>query len=488
MIVKGNYYITPNILDGDFKSLLENALLKGAGKSVGDDGLPDGRWTPLELVEALSDVDMRGTGPDLRTVQHWFTKNERAIKPANIMLLSRVFGCGDPEATAEYQFLLHTKMKEFLEDRKKGKKKVPAVKRSLLPRLLETVFLSNPLNVPFTIFGFSFVLIFASYLLQIHDVTFDMPAGGSKQVGFAWAPNWTFLFLIFLPLYFWIASDTIGHWKKRGQTPSAESDTSAGDLISWATKVDGLRYLLWFVLFVCVVIAGISQWVMVRLLPTLRGEGDFPIDWGSASQVFPNAIAVNSELMFTAIAYLYMSICFFLYFAALILLFVTLNDFKDKTKLADESAGSADDIGIRGRRLLVGVFQCVILALFIAICMKAQTAYLTSNGVNIVTWLYSDIAAFLFDHNADNHYGRYVQINHFSSLVLVLAAAFVFIFSVTAVSKIGASRWAIGKMSSVLLLLFGAYILIGAFDGFAFVLIFAVIVAFFALVSPRWVK
>lgn len=40
-----------------------------------------------------------------------------------------------------------------------------------------------------------------SYFLSIHSVTYIRDDGVAKQVGFLWAPNWTVLFVVFLPLF-----------------------------------------------------------------------------------------------------------------------------------------------------------------------------------------------------------------------------------------------------------------------------------------------
>ena len=62
-------------------------------------------------------------------------------------------------------------------------------------------FRGLPLDLPSSIFAGAVALGFSSYFLGIHNVTYGDTDATLKQVGFLWAPNWTFLFMVFLPLF-----------------------------------------------------------------------------------------------------------------------------------------------------------------------------------------------------------------------------------------------------------------------------------------------
>lgn len=74
----------------------------GAGRPLGEDGFPQGPWTPELLADAISKIDANRVGVDLRTVQLWFQENDKGISPANIRWLARIFGCDDREATNDW--------------------------------------------------------------------------------------------------------------------------------------------------------------------------------------------------------------------------------------------------------------------------------------------------------------------------------------------------------------------------------------------------
>ncbi|TCN35436.1 uncharacterized protein (DUF736 family) [Shinella granuli] len=69
---------------------------------MGDDGFPQGPWTPELLADAISKIDSNRSGVDLRTVQLWFQENDKGISTTNIRWLARIFGCGDKEATNDW--------------------------------------------------------------------------------------------------------------------------------------------------------------------------------------------------------------------------------------------------------------------------------------------------------------------------------------------------------------------------------------------------
>lgn len=100
LILNNKKYLSPSQKNADFKELFAQAASAGAGRPVDEEGFHAGPWTPELLVEAISRINSNGTGVELRTVQHWFYKNDKGISAENIRWLARVFGCGDAEATS----------------------------------------------------------------------------------------------------------------------------------------------------------------------------------------------------------------------------------------------------------------------------------------------------------------------------------------------------------------------------------------------------
>ncbi len=477
---------------------------------------------PETLANAISSIEANRNGVELRTVQVWFQDNDNGISSENLRWLARIFGCDDPEAASEWQTELSAARSRL--DAKRREKRVskdapdtsapdldlisttdrspgdtPSVvskpkraarptQRSGLVQATEAVFSRSPLNLPASVFAGAVALQFTSYFLGIHEVTFEAPDGLTKQVGFLWAPNWTFLFLAFMPLFFAATAELLLFWKETGRPKLAKEVSLDKSHSDWSRNLDASSYTFWAVFLICLLFAGVFQWISVRLLPLLRGGGDFAIDWGSLAIVSPEIISVPEAMAFTGFAYLYMCISFYLFFAALILLYCVAQDFGNirPSNSANGEVANNDVINVVGARVMRAIFRCAILAIFVAICMKLQSAYLISSGKDIVRWLMSDMWAVVSSGSRPQSLGDYSAPNHFTSLLIVIASIFVFLHGVSRVTGGVRANDRLGMMVITIGLLSTAYLLIGAFAGFSVLLSAAVLLATYALYDPNF--
>ncbi len=49
-------------------------------------------------------------------------------------------------------------------------------------------------------------------ILGIHSAAYLRADNVAKEVGFLWAPNWTILFMVLLPLFFAIVAELLAFW------------------------------------------------------------------------------------------------------------------------------------------------------------------------------------------------------------------------------------------------------------------------------------
>ncbi|WP_299628540.1 hypothetical protein [uncultured Tateyamaria sp.] len=517
----GKYFVAPQKTDEDFKQLFARLASAGAGKRVDPHGFPDGPWTPETLADAISSIEVNSNGIELRTVQVWFQDNDNGISNENLRWLARIFGCDDPKAASEWQTELSAARSKLDAKRRKkrGAKETTATRapdldmsspvceskpenelslatkpdaaaqptqRSWLVQATEAVFSRSPLNLPASVFAGAVALQFTSYFLGIHEVTFEAPDGLTKQVGFLWAPNWTFLFLAFMPIFFAATAELLSFWKETGRPKVANEVSLFENHRDWSRNLDASSYTFWAVFLICLLFAGVFQWISVRLLPLLRGGGDFAIDWGSLAIVSPEIISVPEAMAFTGFAYLYMCISFYLFFAALILLYCVAQDFGNirSNDPGNRDAVNDDVIRVIGARVMRAIFRCVVLAILIAVCMKLQSAYLTSSGKNILRWLMIDMRAVFSSGDRPQSLGNYSAPNHFTSLLIVLSSIFVFLHGASRVTGGVRANNRFGMMVVTIGLLSTAYLLIGAFAGFSVLLLAAVLLATYALCDP----
>ncbi|OIQ68977.1 hypothetical protein GALL_494250 [mine drainage metagenome] len=290
-----------------------------------------------------------------------------------------------------------------------------------------------------------------------------------------------------MPLYFGFVADLLFHWKGEWRLKIVAPDKHMNSANAWTRKVEASSFTFWAVFVICVLFAGLLQWVVVRLLPLLEGRSHYAMDWGSLAIMHPEIISVPAEIAFTGIAYLYMCLCFYLFFAGLILLYTVVHDLWQHQVAADAQRGfdCEPEVSKVGIRVMFAIFRCTILSISIAICMKIQSAYLATSAQNIVSWLDGDMASVFTATRGIDKFTPYSAPNDFSSLVLVLAALFVFLYGFVRIDVGSSFQGRLQMMAATVALLVACYLLIGAFVGFSILLCAGWLVATYALVNPR---
>lgn len=521
MIKKGKYFVPPPSDGSTFKQLFKKLAAAGAGRPVGDDGFPSGPWTPDLLAAAISEIEGNKSGIELRTVQLWFQENERGISAENIRWLARVFGCDDPVATADWQVALSAGLaaqRQRRRQRREGPKPsdalpadaapdaplnavpvqvLPAISQDedqaagrgfRLARASEALFSrGSPLNLPASVFAGAVALGFLSFIIGVHNVSYDHN-GINKQIGYLWAPNWTVLFMVFLPLFLGLVAETLLYWKSEGRSRLISQIAAERTVKTWMQKIEASSFTFWSVFLICLVFAGIIQWAGVRLEPLLSGKNSYAIDWGSLALLRPDVVSVPVSIAFTGIAYLYMSLCFYALFVGLILLYLIIDDFgkltdTDKVKMGQILAADGRSLA---RIIMICVFRCSMLVILIATAMKLQSIYISSDAENILIWMMADIRSFL---NIETRTGSYIEVtmpNHFSSLIVLLATCFVFVYGIVGLRLKTTDTYLVAKMIIVMALLCLAYFLMGSFVGWAMLLGISSFVAVCALFDPEF--
>lgn len=521
----GKLFLPPPRDESDFKELFKRLAAVGAGRLLGKDGFPAGPWTPELLADAISQIDSNRVGVDLRTVQLWFQENEKGISTANIRWLARIFGCDDPVATSEWQMELSEAQSRLSAKRREWKRAGSSVAQEIPDTALTATFdnetdppaeltrdadpkgptrrfslagkseaffsRGSPLNLPASVFAGVTALGFLSYLTGIHSVTYGRADGVVKQVGFLWTANWTFVFMVFLPLFFAFVTELVTFWKDEGRPKLVAQGNKMESDDAWARNVEASSYSYWAVFLICVMFAGLFQWIGVSLIPLLKGGGNYATDWGSLAIVRPEVISVPEAVVFTGLAYLYMCLCFYLFFVGLILLYTVIHDLWRIPEAVSNRPGVDHQHELHEVSLSVmrAIFRCTVLGLLIAIVMKLQSAYLTSRGENIVSWLVGDMSSAFYGHNDASAGISYRRPTHYSSLLIAISTCVVFLYGTI---RLGVERgfcMPLWRMSAIVALLVAGYLLIDAFAGFSILLGVGVLLAVYGLFDPglgRW--
>ena len=520
LIKNGKFFVQPDAGGRDFKVLFKNLAAAGAGRPVDENGFPKGPWTADLLAEAISLIDANRAGIELRTVQLWFQDNDKGISPENIRWLARIFGCDDPKATSAWQAELSASQRQLVAQRRERQKSLVSSaseasnleeiavevgdgividadddlpddtqpkRRFSLARTSEAIFGGGSfLDLPVSVFAGAAVLGFMSVFLGVHSITYAENNGPLKQVGFFWAPNWTLLFMVFLPLFLGFCHEVIAFWKNEGRDLLVAASGSTEGNNGWLKKVEASPLTYWSVFLVCIGFAGLFQWVSVRLLPLIDGSRDYAIDWGSIGIIRPELTSVMAQAFFTGIAYLYMCLCFYLFFVGLILLYTLAYDYRDikrQSERVDDDNLSDAILGVSAK-ISRGVFRCAISGILIAICMKLQSVYLVTDSSDIISWFVNDFLAVTVGNDTIFSSKDFSTPNQYTSMLIVMVTVFTFAY---VISQVGLARQFGSvpvKMAGCILSLVIAYTAIGMFDGFSIILGLSILLAAYGLFDP----
>jgi hypothetical protein len=406
----------------DFKELFMHLASIGAGRPVGSDGLPIGPWTPELLTQAITTLAPSGQGIELRTVQHWFQDNDKGISRENAHWLARIFGCGDQEATSAWLSELMAAQRRLVTKRKSkepsiavaqqhvenvnsiesnGKISAPSASAgpySSLPRVTVDLFTSKAsIGLPVLVFAGASGLAIMALSLRVHSVVFAYNDGPPKQVGFLWAPNWTIVFLLLLPLYLAAIVALLQNWTNAWRPHLVQNVELPSPVPSWRFKAEQSSPLFWAIFILTIGLASALNWFVTHFLPLVSGDTkDWVVDWGKIAVFRPDLISVPTSLFFTALVFVYNGFSSYIFFAGLLLLHFLTSDYLD---IATNRRGKSDHSRKLAKQrigylILRCVFLCTALGMIITILMKLQSGYLLSNSKNILHWLASDIAVF----------------------------------------------------------------------------------------------
>ncbi|MGB3829339.1 MAG: hypothetical protein WA962_11240, partial [Ornithinimicrobium sp.] len=444
--------------------LFNRAAVSGVGRPVDADGFPQGPWTPDLLAEAISQIDANRVGIELRTVQLWFQKNDKGVSTDNIRWLARIFGCDDPDATSAWQAELSAAQARLVAQRKEartrsdpelpeppGQVDLPNVAsqakparspaggtgitgvtdRSNLAAKSEAIFLNqHPMTLPAVVWAGCTALGFLSYIVGVESVTYSPIDGLDKQVGFLWAPSWTILPMVILPLFLGFVVALLIYWKNDAR-PELISDISSPDegAKDWKSKIASFNYLFWIIFVVSFGFVFVLQWSGVHLQSLLQGDSSgYMIDWSIVAIVRPDVAGIRESITLSFVAYLYYGFLMWLLFSGLALLFIIANDYYEVCSQPSRHLSDKAEYEIyrTGQKIISDVYRCSILTILFATCLKLQSTYLLSSGENIVSWLMNDAALFFGQRSIEAFALELRGIPQFTSVLLITVTSAIF--------------------------------------------------------------
>jgi len=533
LVENGKYYVAPQQETANFKVLFARLAAEGAGRPVALDGVPDGPWTPELLTNAICGINANRSGIELRTVQVWFQDNDNGISAENIRWLSRIFGCNDPEAASQWQAEL-TAAKERLASERRAKRQLthdpnpqgpPSNEEMNKPDVTvfeNTVSQTKPapaslaektewilsgsgsMNLLISYWLVFCGLGFLNYVLGTLSVTYSPIEGLDKQVGFIWAPTLTVLPLIALPAYIYFVGNLNTYWKRVGRgkcTSQAATTIAMHRNVAWYAKVNDFSFSFWAIALFCFFFVCCFQWFGIYLPAFLSGDTNgVQIDRYLVTLVRPEVISIPEAMVLAAIGYLYTASYIGVFMFGLLFLVIVAFDFHDICTTLHLEGGSVDRPQIRreGQKIVWGSFRVAVLGLWLALLIKLQVTYLSSDAKDTLSWLVTDALSVFGKGETRNGWLDNTSITHFTTFLMVVVTVTIFIFTIMKVQSVFERLSIYGpeysivrggrevvKMFLVIALLSMNLMLVGRFDGFSLLLVVSTLASMHVLSGPK---
>lgn len=449
------YYSEPPSGDFDFKSLVQRAIAAGVGRDVPDGGEPIQPWTADALTTAMNQTERGGSVIDLRTVQRWLAPNGRGgISVPNLSRLALVFGCGDPVKARSWQVaLMRARERSRVGQRNAAINTAPDDASNQIPTTVKT---SRPMTVVRSWEGWFSrdkalilaILVWATYAVNglangifgMLSVSYDVMPGLAKEVGFLWAPTWTVLPVLILPLFIVGVSDTLAHWRAYGRCrlldkPPIE-DCTANDIVAWDDRIDGTAFSFWTILMLSVGGVFLAQWVGICL--RLYAEGDagiYQIDRNLLTLLRPDFIGRGASAVISMFGYIYSALYVFIFLTGLKFLFILSADYEALARTNKEAEHDHGTAIREGSLIAFSAFDAALLIGWAAIAIKLQAAYLSSDAPNMIVWLLRDLTAALRLSDEVNGSLPNTSVSHFTTFLMIAVGNFALFVCATRISK-----------------------------------------------------
>jgi len=509
-LIKNNrFFVAPQTNSDNFKVLFSRLAAEGAGRPVDCHGFADGPWTPETLAEAISSLDGNEKGIELRAVQVWFQDNDNGISIDNVRWLARIFGCGDPEATAGWQKQLIASRDRLSAERRAKRCEVLAEDTPLKSETGDEIALAHPdrqrhhsklavgTNAILTGANNIYVVIFvwaawsvlgmSAIVFGLAGITYMTDGGIQKQVGLFESPAWTFEKLVLIPAYLIITSKGVIAWRDLRRAFESQPGTE-----TWENRVSAFSPAFYLVLAVSVFVIFGLQWFGTYFQPLLDGPNtDIEPNWirvaTNPNELVPLGLIVGISLY----GGLYIGAVYWLCFSSLLLLYIAAQDLSD----TDKHLGEKGNALYKAERykaakvLVTALYRSVICGALINIIIKIDALYFVSDAEGFLIWIKRDIlTAFGFDGRGWNWLSD-GQLASFTTVIFLLTITTVAYFGIYRIKlSIEASEGqqlvshaALTTAPAFMIFSFGA---IGMFTGFSLVFLASLVIGLWQLLSP----
>jgi hypothetical protein len=271
--------------------------------------------------------------------------------------------------------------------------------------------------------------------------------------------------------------------------------------VAWYAKVNDFSFSFWAIALFCFFFVCCFQWFGIYLPAFLSGDTNgVQIDRYLVTLVRPEVISIPEAMVLAAIGYLYTASYIAVFMFGLLFLVIVAFDFHDVCTTLHLEVGSVDRPQIlrEGQKIVWGSFRVAVLGLWLALLIKLQVTYLSSDAKDTVSWLVTDALSVFGKGETRNGWLDNTSITHFTTFLMVVVTVTIFIFTIMKVQSVFERLSIYGpeytivrdgrevvKMFLVIALLSMNLILVGRFDGFSLLLVVSTLASMHVLSGPK---
>lgn len=292
------------------------------------------------------------------------------------------------------------------------------------------------------------ILIWAAYavnglvngILGILSVSYSVTPGLSKEVGFLWAPTWTVLPALILPLFIMRVSFSLSHWRSYGRCRLSDGSScdnrTEEDALLWDARIDSTAFSFWMILMLCLGGVFLAQWVGICLRLYAEGEaGIYQIDRNLLTLVRPEFIGQGASALVSMFGYLYSALYVFIFLTALMFLFIMAGDYESLARNINDGEIEQEAAIREGSWIALSAFDAALLIGWAAIAIKLQAAYLSSDAPNIALWIFHDLTGVLRLSAEVNGSLPNTSVSHFTTFLMIAVGNFALFVCASRVSR-----------------------------------------------------
>jgi hypothetical protein len=214
----------------------------------------------------------------------------------------------------------------------------------------------------------------------------------------------------------------------------------------------------------------------------------------------PEVISVSNAMLLSFVGYIYTASYIAVFMAGLLFQVVVVLDYYDLSSDVDSEneASISRQIRKEGQKVVWGSYRIAVFGLWLAILLKLQITYLSSDASNFISWIATDALGAVGLTESRNGFLNNTSVVHFTTFLMMVVTVSVLIFCIAKVHgtfnrlelycgdfSFSRDGFAVTRMIAVVALLSLNLVGVGQFLGFSLYVALSLLASCHVLSGPK---